>query len=579
MIRLNNILKLILILVLINVLFSCKSVEPCPDKTNQGNIGSVFNTNQNEYAPSYIEGRMYFSSSRDDVNGSDAIYYAEYIDGDFYNLREDKFLPLKNQEKSGLPVFYQNGDITELYFSATGNRNGNSSRDIFFSKREAGRWSLPKRLNNVNTEYYESYPCISHDGNYLLFISDREGSIGEIDIYISKRNPDGSWSEAVNLGPDINTEFTELSPHLDENNNLYYSSKGFSDNSNFDIVIAKPVSDFKWQNPRLLNIPINTDYNETGPFVLDGKIYFSSDRTGGCGGEDIYAFDLCGPVFVRGEIIRENSNIPISGEVDITDENDSLVANKSIDETGKFNFNVEPMKEYKVTYHNDCFTDFIPAKSFITPCSDSSSVVMKFNFVLPDMQADFDFAEYDIPFFVTGYYYPNTAKNLEELKLKFSYNLFNDSPETKYIENPEEKYDEYTELVESALHDASSFVNKVLNSVNTECASQSLNSIEITVNGFSDPRQISETALYSDNDINDDIMGINILKGTKMDNKLLSVLRAYYTAKFIEEQLKSTTDYNKLLPKLNWKIIGKGIDVSDKDNKLKRRVQITITVN
>ena len=180
---------------------------------------------------------------------------------------------------------------------------------------------------------------------------------------------------------------------------------------------------------------------------------------------------------------------------------------------------------------------------------------------------------------MTGYYYLNTSENLEALRLKFSYNLISDDPETRYIENPEDKYDKYTEVVERALLDAKNFVAEILNSMNNECARKNLDKLSISVAGYSDPRVITDKAKYVDGTINDSKFGVKLQEGTDMNNQKLSMLRAYYTAKYIESELKGNPNYRKLQNKIEWNIKGLGIDKSQKENILKRRVKITVKVN
>jgi hypothetical protein len=554
---------------------SCRTLEPCPDQINTGNAGALFNTSANEYGAFVFDEKFYFTSTRD---GEPALYYAKIENGEFQSLRKDIELPLNRMEDGGMPTLFQSDDKTELYFSATNRTGNNSSRDIYFSEKINNRWSQPKPLEIINTEFYESYPFISKDGNYLLFISDREGGNGGIDIYISMRQSDGKWSEAINAGNDINSEFNEISPFLDDFNNLYFSSQAPTGGNDFEILKAEPVGSFKWKNPRLLEMPVNSVANETGAYINNGFIYFSSDREGGCGGEDLYSFQLCGPVYVKGKVIRKGSSVPIAGSVTLI-QNNETIRTKDVDADGNFTFNLEPMREYSIEYQNDCFTQFNPVKTIMTPCSDTSSVIMNFNYVIPDMEKEFDFAEYDVPFFVSGYYYPNTKKNLEDLRLKFSYNLFTNEAETRYIENPDNNYDKYTDVVENALNDSYYFVNEVINSLQSECATRNLESISISVKGYADSRQISEYALYADNDIADGNLGVFVNKGQKMDNQLLSELRAYYTAKYIEDELKENAGYIKIKDRVEWNIEGMGIDESAIDDKLKRRVTITIKVN
>ncbi len=92
--------------------------------------------------------------------------------------------------------------------------------------------------------------------------------------------------------------------------------------------------------------------------------------------------------------------------------------------------------------------------------------------------------------------------------------------------------------------------------------------------GFADPRTISPKAIFPDADIEDEKFGVFVRRGEKMDNNLLSLLRAYYTAKYFERYINLKS--KNLSDKIIWKIEGKGVDKSTLPDKQKRRVNIKI---
>ncbi|MFP4368428.1 MAG: TolB family protein [Candidatus Kapaibacterium sp.] len=561
------------------LLNSCGSApKACPEILPEGNLGQVINTPNDEYSPVFFSDKLYFTTLLKNESRPEEIFISEIKEGSFTTPKSSKELPLTDMQGSGLPHFHYNKNtgIVELYFAAVSEKNGRIERDIFYSENIDGEWSKPAALPlTVNSEHYESHPSVSPDGKYLLFTSDRPGGSGDLDIWVSSRTENG-WSEAVNAGPEINSPDAELTPYVNYDKTLYYSSKGFGVEG-FDIIKAKYLGGGNWSLPVKLAAPINTNDNETGPVVQAGKLYFTSDREGGCGGKDIYAFDLCGPVSFDGKIIAEAGDIPLDGQVTIKDGTNETVIKTGPD--GNFNYEAAPDRVYSLSYINYCLPELKADSEITTPCSDTSSVRLIVNILLPEIQERFTFEEYNVPFFVTGYYHPNTPDNLSSLKMKVSYNLLGTADSTRYIRDPGDEYDKYAVAVKEALDNSVEFINNKLNSIETNCLGRD-NRLNITVTGYADPRPFTAMARYADRDIDDEKFGVFIDRGKAMTNELLSKLRAYFTAKYIEDRLMLNPAYEANRDKVNWTIRGSGVDIeTNVSYELKRRVDITIEIS
>ena len=183
-------------------------------------------------------------------------------------------------------------DGRKLYLTGCG-WSRDSSCDIYVSEWREGQWRMPRRLNgSVNTNSWESQPCVSADGKELYFVSRRNGNA---DIYCARRNADGTWGEPQNLGAPINTKGSEMAPFLHpDGHTLYFSSDKHIGMGGFDLFMSRRGEEGQWQEPVNLGFPINTSGDEINFFVAaDSKTAFiSSQREGGIGGYDIYTFEL-----------------------------------------------------------------------------------------------------------------------------------------------------------------------------------------------------------------------------------------------------------------------------------------------
>ncbi len=132
--------------------------------------------------------------------------------------------------------------------------------DIYISHFEHETWSKMKKLDKpVNSKYYETHACIAPDEKTLYFTSNRKNGLGGIDIYYSTLDKKGRWSEPVNLGPVINTPYNEETPFIcDDGVTLYFSSQGHEGMGGFDIFKSQKQPDGNWSEPVNIGYPLNT---------------------------------------------------------------------------------------------------------------------------------------------------------------------------------------------------------------------------------------------------------------------------------------------------------------------------------
>jgi outer membrane protein OmpA-like peptidoglycan-associated protein len=202
--------------------------------------------------------------------------------------------------------------------------------NLFVSDRQPdGNWGRPKKLPEpVNLLYSsEKQPSISPDGRTLYFVSNRIGGKGKYDVWRTTRLDDDSWSPPENLGDSINTPFSEQSPFIHfDNQTLYFASDGHVGMGGLDIFVSRKLNDTTWTKPINLGYPINTFRSEDGLIVnAKGTIaYYSSDRNPEVG-RDIYTFELNPEVrpnpvsYVRGLITDFKSGWPVQAYFQLVD--------------------------------------------------------------------------------------------------------------------------------------------------------------------------------------------------------------------------------------------------------------------
>lgn len=168
-----------------------------------------------------------------------------------------------------------------------------ASGDIFFSELLSdGKWSKPASIGKpVNTSYFESSACLSPDGSMLFFVSENKGGFGNADIYRSHRLAANKWSTPENLKGVVNSPYDELGVYMHpDGKTLYFSSNGHSTMGGYDIFMSK-LDEGVWSQPVNMGYPINSEFDEKH-FVLsaDGKTaYISSNRDGVY---DIYSVNM-----------------------------------------------------------------------------------------------------------------------------------------------------------------------------------------------------------------------------------------------------------------------------------------------
>lgn len=234
------------------------------------------------------------------------------------DVKEIDFIKdLNDQFHNGPGVFTDNNSV--IYFTRTKTvkkkqKTTNSDPTSWFDENEAdiytnrleiysakfinGKWDEITPFENNNADFYSiGHPALSLDGNILYFVSDMPDGFGETDIYYCEKNSDDSWGAPQNAGNKINTPGKEVFPFVDEEGVLYFSSDGLSGMGGLDLFKSNGSKNL-WSEPVNLKYPINSSKDDFSIFIVEsGSVgYFSSNRYGGLGSDDIYSFVYSPPL-------------------------------------------------------------------------------------------------------------------------------------------------------------------------------------------------------------------------------------------------------------------------------------------
>jgi tetratricopeptide (TPR) repeat protein/flagellar motor protein MotB len=257
------------------------------------NMGTAINTKADEYFP-YLSNdrqRLFFTRLKSQDDDED-LHLSLQIDGRWQGSSTVRSFNSKKDE--GMITMVRDGRT--LFFTACNREGVYGPCDIWQAQIAGTEVSNVAALKGYsNSEKWESQACTSCDGSTLFFASNREGGFGGTDIWYSTRLDDGIWSKPINLGPKINTPEDEEAPFItNDGKTLYFSSTGHLGMGEQDIFVSWLDIKGEWSTPMNLGPPVNSAFRELGLFLsADGKTgFFSSNRTNGQGGMDIYTFEL-----------------------------------------------------------------------------------------------------------------------------------------------------------------------------------------------------------------------------------------------------------------------------------------------
>jgi outer membrane protein OmpA-like peptidoglycan-associated protein len=224
---------------------------------------------------------------------------------------------------------------------------------LFKAAKLGSDWDMVESLSVNSKNYSVKNPSVSSDGKTIYFASNMPGGYGNFDIYKASINDDGSIGEPQNLGQKVNTEGQEMFPYISSNGTLYFSSNGHLGLGGMDVFFTKEI-DGKVAPIRNVGIPINSNGDDFA-FTIDEEAeegFVSSNRDGGKGSDDVYAFKKLQPlcdVLVLATVLDDKTREPINGaNVTLLDSERNVVVSKSSNSDGLAEFIVECEQDFEL---------------------------------------------------------------------------------------------------------------------------------------------------------------------------------------------------------------------------------------
>lgn len=318
-----------------------------------------------DYGPSFFGKQIVFTSSRSEGNQYSKIH--DWTKQNFTDLfvasidNEGKLGSVENFSKTvntkyneSSPVFTKDGKT--MYFTRNNYNDGKKRKSddkvimekIYKAELVNGEWTNIKEVPFSNDNYKTAHPALSPDEKTMYFASDMPGSFGNSDLYKVSIDSNGKFGTPENLGPTINTEGRETFPFVDADNNLFFASDGHPGLGGLDIFEAKANGN-SFEKPVNVGKPLNSPMDDFSYVTnKDGLGFFSSNRDGGNGFDDIYTFTVCTHTLSGLITDIDTKEILPNAKVILFDDKMNKISETISSDKGFYSFKIECNKKYYV---------------------------------------------------------------------------------------------------------------------------------------------------------------------------------------------------------------------------------------
>ena len=335
------------------------------------------NSGQSDFGTAFLGDKIVYSSSKDLNKAGRKIY--KWNEQPFLELyvadrdtatgalvNEAKFFPseLNNYHNATLTL---SNDGTTVYFSTNTVKNsgflnnaanGTNNLQILKAKLKDGKLEDEVKLTINKISYSVAHPALTPDGKWMFFTSDMPGGLGETDIYVAPVLENGQLGEAENLGPAINTIGKDMFPFV-SNNTLYFSTDSRYGMGGLDIYKAPMTADMKFGTPVNLGSQVNSNRDDFAYIINNDQSfgYFSSNRKGGKGDDDIYYFtkkpEPCTQLIAGTVQDAGGTNVVANATVTVHDINGNAIASVITKSDGSYSVQVACGQTVRVVITKD----------------------------------------------------------------------------------------------------------------------------------------------------------------------------------------------------------------------------------
>ena len=318
-----------------------------------------------DYGPTFFGKQIVFTSSRSEGNQYSKIHawtkqnftdlFVASIDNDGRLGSVENFSKTVNTKfNESSPIFTKDGKT--MYFTRNNYNDGKKRKSddkvimekIYKAELVNGEWTNVKELPFSSDNYKTAHPALSTDEKTLYFASDMPGSFGNSDLYKVSIDSNGNFGLPENIGTTINTEGRETFPFIDADNNLFFASDGHPGLGGLDIFEAK-VNNNSFEKPVNIGKPLNSQLDDFGYVTnKDGLGFFSSNRDGGIGFDDIYTFRICTHTLSGLITDIDTKEILPNSKVILYDDKMNKISETIASEKGLYSFKIDCNKKYLV---------------------------------------------------------------------------------------------------------------------------------------------------------------------------------------------------------------------------------------
>ncbi|MDO5987685.1 OmpA family protein [Flavivirga amylovorans] len=336
-----------------------------------------FNSKFSDFGAFERNGKVYFASTRDEGVSIKRLYgwnEQPFLDIYVADVGTKKNVDHTAKVKGDVNSIYHDGPVTitknghTMYFSRNNftediekkDKKGLTNMKIYRATLQDSIWTNIEDLSINSDDFSTQHAALNVDETKLYFSSDRPGGYGGSDIYVVDINIDGTLGEPQNIGNVVNTESSEGFPFINNEGVLFFSSDGHPGLGLYDIFGTIKDEDGGIVDVINLGVPVNSNKDDFSFTMNENGItgYFASNRKGGRGDDDIYAYHRKPVLHVEGVVTDAINTNPVPNSIiKLYDDKGNQIAYMKTDENGYYQINIDRNQDYKIVANQDKYID------------------------------------------------------------------------------------------------------------------------------------------------------------------------------------------------------------------------------